>query len=102
MACVLTVVVVDDGGAVVGHVGDTRLYKMRRGRIEKVTRDHSPVGEREDAQELPSAKRCSIRVATRCTATSARSVTSQRPGVHRGARDRRSSRMPHCCSAATA
>lgn len=52
MACVLTVVVVDEGRAVVGHVGDTRLYKVRQGRIEKVTRDHSPVGEREDAHEL--------------------------------------------------
>lgn len=52
MACVLTVVVVDDGRAVVGHVGDTRLYKLDRGRIEKATRDHSPVGEREDACEI--------------------------------------------------
>jgi serine/threonine protein phosphatase PrpC len=52
MACVLTAVVVRDGHAVVGHVGDTRLYKLRHGGIEKVTRDHSPVGEREDAREL--------------------------------------------------
>ena len=52
MACVLTVVVVEEGLATVGHVGDTRLYKIRNGRIEKVTRDHSPVGEREDAREL--------------------------------------------------
>lgn len=52
MACVLTVVVVDDGRATVGHVGDTRLYKLRHGDIEKVTRDHSPVGEREDAHEI--------------------------------------------------
>jgi PPM family protein phosphatase len=52
MACVLTVAVVEDGRAVVGHVGDTRLYKIRRGRIEKITRDHSPVGEREDAHEI--------------------------------------------------
>lgn len=52
MACVLTVVVVDDERAIVGHVGDTRLYKVRHARIEKVTRDHSPVGEREDAHEL--------------------------------------------------
>src|SRR5437773_10548624 len=27
MACVLTVVVVEDARAIVGHVGDTRLYK---------------------------------------------------------------------------
>ena len=52
MACVLTVAVVADGAATIGHVGDTRLYKLREGRIEKVTHDHSPVGEREDAGEL--------------------------------------------------
>ena len=38
--------------AIVGHVGDTRLYKLSPDRIEKVTRDHSPVGEREDAGEV--------------------------------------------------
>ena len=52
MACVLTVAVVDETRAVVGHVGDTRLYKLRCGRIEKVTHDHSPVGEREDSHEI--------------------------------------------------
>jgi len=36
MACVLTVAVVDDTRAIVGHVGDTRLYKLRDGRIEKM------------------------------------------------------------------
>jgi serine/threonine protein phosphatase PrpC len=52
MACVLTLVIVEDGCAVVGHVGDTRLYKLRHDRLDKVTRDHSPVGEREDSNEL--------------------------------------------------
>jgi serine/threonine protein phosphatase PrpC len=52
MACVLTAVVLEGGQAVVGHVGDTRLYKLRAGRIQKLTRDHSPVGEREDDREL--------------------------------------------------
>jgi serine/threonine protein phosphatase PrpC len=52
MACVLTVAVISNGDIVVGHVGDTRLYKLRAGHIEKLTRDHSPVGEREDAGEL--------------------------------------------------
>ena len=52
MACVLTVAVVENGHVVYGHVGDTRLYKLRHGHIEKLTRDHSPVGEREDAREL--------------------------------------------------
>jgi len=52
MACVLTVAVVDETRAVVGHVGDTRLYKLRDDRIDKITRDHSPIGEREDSNEL--------------------------------------------------
>jgi serine/threonine protein phosphatase PrpC len=52
MACVLTVVVLHDAGAIVGHVGDTRLYKVGHDRIDKITRDHSPIGEREDAHEL--------------------------------------------------
>ena len=52
MACVLTLVIVDDECAAVGHVGDTRLYKIRNDRIEKITRDHSPIGEREDSNEL--------------------------------------------------
>jgi PPM family protein phosphatase len=52
MACVLTLLIVDDGCAVVGHVGDTRLYKLRHDRIDKITHDHSPVGEREDSNEL--------------------------------------------------
>jgi serine/threonine protein phosphatase PrpC len=52
MACVLTVAVVEEGRATIAHVGDTRLYKLRGDRLEKVTRDHSPVGEREDAGEI--------------------------------------------------
>jgi PPM family protein phosphatase len=52
MACVLTVVVVEDDRAIVGHVGDTRLYKLTRDGIVKITRDHSPVGEREDARQI--------------------------------------------------
>ncbi len=52
MACVLTVAVMENGRATVGHVGDTRLYLLEPGKIQKITRDHSPVGEREDRGEL--------------------------------------------------
>ena len=52
MACVLTVAVLDNGSAVVGHVGDSRLYQIRHGEIRKITHDHSPVGEREDNREI--------------------------------------------------
>ena len=56
MACVLTVAVLDNGEAVFGHVGDSRLYLMRQGKIRKLTHDHSPVGEREDSGELTEAE----------------------------------------------
>ena len=56
MACVLTLVLVENGAAVVGHVGDSRLYKIRQGKIAKLTHDHSPVGEREDGGELSEAE----------------------------------------------
>ena len=62
MACVLTVAVLDGAKAAqatqvtIGHVGDSRLYLLRRGEIRKVTRDHSPVGMREDAGELSESE----------------------------------------------
>jgi PPM family protein phosphatase len=55
MACVLTVAMLDGDSVAIGHVGDSRLYKIRGGRIEKVTHDHSPVGEREDNQDISEA-----------------------------------------------
>jgi serine/threonine protein phosphatase PrpC len=56
MACVITLAIVADGRLTIGHVGDTRLYKLRADGIRKLTRDHSPVGEREDAGELTEAE----------------------------------------------
>jgi PPM family protein phosphatase len=56
MACVLTAAVIEDGQITVGHVGDSRLYRIKRGVIEKMTHDHSPVGEREDRGELSEAE----------------------------------------------
>jgi len=49
MACVLTLALVEDGHVTIGHVGDSRLYLIWRGAIRKLTADHSPVGEEEDA-----------------------------------------------------
>jgi PPM family protein phosphatase len=56
MACVITLAIVTDGRLTIGHVGDTRLYKIRAEGLRKLTRDHSPVGEREDAGELSEAE----------------------------------------------
>lgn len=52
MTCVLTVALLTDQGLTVGHVGDTRLYRLDATGMRKLTHDHSPIGEREDAGEL--------------------------------------------------
>jgi serine/threonine protein phosphatase PrpC len=52
MACVATVALIEEGQVTVGHVGDSRLYLLTPGKMEKITRDHSPVGELEDSQKL--------------------------------------------------
>lgn len=56
MACVLTVAVVDGDQATIGHVGDSRLYLLRAGEIRKITRDHSPIGSREDVGEISESE----------------------------------------------
>jgi serine/threonine protein phosphatase PrpC len=56
MACVLTLALISDDKVIVGHVGDSRLYLTWNGAIRKLTPDHSPVGEREDAGELTEAE----------------------------------------------
>jgi serine/threonine protein phosphatase PrpC len=52
MACVATVALIEENEVTVGHVGDSRLYLLTPGKMEKITRDHSPVGELEDSQRL--------------------------------------------------
>jgi PPM family protein phosphatase len=52
MACVLTAAIIKNGMLHIGHVGDSRLYRIYQGKIRKLTSDHSPVGQREDAGEL--------------------------------------------------
>ena len=52
MAAVATAAIVRGSRVTVGHVGDTRAYSLRNGSLRKITRDHSPVGEREDRGEI--------------------------------------------------
>lgn len=42
-ATTLTALVVRDGQVAIAHVGDTRAYRIRGGRLERLTRDHSVV-----------------------------------------------------------
>jgi PPM family protein phosphatase len=54
MCCVLTAVVADVAAKSVyfAHVGDTRLYRYRNGGLQKITKDHSFVGIKEDAGDI--------------------------------------------------
>ena len=52
MACVLTLALVEGDRVTIGHVGDSRLYLIVNREIRKLTNDHSPVGEEEDAGEV--------------------------------------------------
>ncbi|ADB37333.1 PP2C family protein-serine/threonine phosphatase [Spirosoma linguale] len=58
MCCVLTAALADisTNKLYYAHVGDTRLYRYRRGELTKLTHDHSLVGVREDANELTEAE----------------------------------------------
>jgi len=56
MTCVLTLALLTEDQLTIGHVGDSRLYKLTPNGLRKLTHDHSPIGEREDSQELSEAE----------------------------------------------
>ena len=45
MGTTMTVALVEDGRVAIGHVGDSRAYLIRDGRLEQLTQDHSLVAE---------------------------------------------------------
>jgi PPM family protein phosphatase len=61
MGTTITVALVENGNVAFGHVGDSRAYLIRHGRMEQVTEDHSLVNElmksgklsREEAEAHP-------------------------------------------------
>lgn len=54
MACVLTAALIDlkSGKMSICHVGDTRLYIFKDGKLEKLTHDHSRVGLLEESGQI--------------------------------------------------
>jgi PPM family protein phosphatase len=56
MGCVLTAALIENEIVTVGHIGDTRLYKIRKGKINKLTTDHSIVGMLEEEGNLSETR----------------------------------------------
>ena len=55
MGTTCTALAIVPRGALVGHVGDSRAYRVRRGRIEQLSQDHSLVWEMQ-AQQSPGVE----------------------------------------------
>lgn len=74
MGTTLAALVLRDGLALVAHVGDSRVYRLREGRIERLTDDHSFVGELQQAgalQMLDALPHQFSAMVTRCIAADA-------------------------------
>jgi PPM family protein phosphatase len=58
MGTTITAAIVDAGGEEVGigHVGDSRAYRLREGKLERLTRDHSLVEEMRRKGQLTDAQ----------------------------------------------
>jgi protein phosphatase len=52
MGTTLTAAVVHDEEVSIGHVGDSRAYRLREGKLEQLTRDHSLVAELERSGQI--------------------------------------------------
>jgi serine/threonine protein phosphatase PrpC len=62
MGSTVAAVVLQRGRALIAHVGDSRVYRLRGGRLEHMTRDHSLYAEMEAAGRvsLPPRQQCSF------------------------------------------
>lgn len=56
MATTLTAAVVSDGVLYAAHVGDCRIYHVRRGKVRQITKDHTVVQERVRMGLMSAAK----------------------------------------------
>ncbi len=56
MGTTLVVGVFQDSYLVLGHIGDSRCYRLRSGRIEQITKDHSLLQEQMDAGWITPAE----------------------------------------------
>jgi serine/threonine protein phosphatase PrpC len=79
MGTTVVVLAVGAGGAWLGHVGDSRGYRLRAGRLERLTRDHSLVDEQVRLGQLTEeeAERSPLRNVITRAVGSQRTVTPE-------------------------
>jgi serine/threonine protein phosphatase PrpC len=69
MGCTAEVVLIDGGTAIVGHVGDSRVYRLNKGRLTQVTRDHTVIaklvelGQITEEEAASHPRRCELQQA---------------------------------------
>ena len=56
MGTTLVVGVFQDGRLMLGHIGDSRCYRLRAGVLEQITKDHSLLQEQIDAGLITAAQ----------------------------------------------
>jgi serine/threonine protein phosphatase PrpC len=79
MASTVVALAVGDHGAAVAHVGDSRLYRLRAGTLEALTRDHSLIEELRDVGMEPPGGTENLRhLITRALGTDNAEPTVQR------------------------
>lgn len=54
MGCTAELIAFYDRGFIVGHVGDSRTYRFRKGELKQLTKDHSLVREQIDKHIIPA------------------------------------------------
>ncbi|MFP2902507.1 PP2C family protein-serine/threonine phosphatase [Corallococcus sp. 4LFB] len=79
MASTVVALAVGERWAAVAHVGDSRLYRLREGRLESLTRDHSLIEELRAAGREPPGNPANLRhLITRALGTENAEPTLQR------------------------
>lgn len=79
MASTVVALAVGERSAAVAHVGDSRLYRLREGRLESLTRDHSLIEELRAAGREPPGNPANLRhLITRALGTENAEPTVQR------------------------
>lgn len=58
MGTTLCILYLHDEGVIIAHVGDSRIYRLRKGKLEQMTKDHSLVSELVELGQIAEHQAC--------------------------------------------